>query len=210
MQLLDRPKVQMEPIVWDAVPRGNSATMPFRLSKQSRRTGNIIPYNLQGSVLMLTVKKDLFDGDSKQKAKAMDPQAEIEDIELYNKQLKDETAIDGMGDMIFRITVDCDDPTKGATAPLWVTSEDWGAKEVFHGMYGDDPKDGQMVFRIPKKMMFIDPGTYNFDIRILFKQDRTIGELHENPAYLLTYGTFEVYGSPNNRSTYQNFSKFGG
>lgn len=210
MHIVDRPKLPLEPIVWDSVPRGNSATMPFNLSRQNRHTGIITPYNLEGSILMLTVKKDEYDGDSVAKAKALDPKAKPETKEAYEKALRDDTAVEGMGDFVFRITVDCDDPSTGAIAPLWAVDSDldWGAKEVFHGMYGDDPKEGSMIFRIPKKCTFIDPGTYNFDVRIIFKQERVIGDLTENPAYLLTYGTFDIYGTPNNRATLQDYYNF--
>lgn len=210
MHIVDRPKLKLEPIVWDAVPRGNSATLPFSLARQNRKTGVITPYNLEGSILMLTVKSEMFDGDLKAKQKAYDPEAEDDDKALYKAMLQDKTAAEGLEDAVFRITVDCDDPTTGAIPPLWVSESDgWGEKEVFHGMYGDDPKEGKMIFRIPKTCTFVDPGKYNFDIRIIFKQERTIGDISENPSYLLTYGTFEIYGTPTNRGAAQKFYDFG-
>lgn len=210
MMIVDRPKLKLEPVTWDAIPRGNSATLPFSLSRQNRRTGVITPYNLQGSILTLTAKSELFDGDIKAKQKAYDPEAQPEDLEAYKNMLIDKTAAEGLENSVFRITVDCDDPTSGAIAPLWVSESDgWGEKEVFHGMYGDDPKEGAMIFRIPKTCTFIDPGTYYFDIRIIFKQERTIGDISENPSYLLTYGTFDIYGTPTNRAVVQKYYDFG-
>lgn len=209
MHIVDRPKLPLEPIIWDSVPRGNSATLPFNLSRQNRHTGIITPYNLEGTILMLTVKSDEYDGDLAAKAKAYDHSAKEEDKIAYEKMLRDETSAEGMGNYIFRVTIDCDDPSTGAIAPLWVSKSDgWGEKEVFHGMYGDDPKEGSVIFRIPKKCTFVDPGTYNFDIRIIFKQERVIGDISENPAYLLTYGTFDIYGTPNNRATLQGYYDF--
>lgn len=204
MHIVDRPKLPLEPIVWDSVPRGNSATMPFRLTKQNRHSGLVIPYNLTGAILMLTVKSDLYDGTTTDKHKT----DKIEDVVAYNKMLRDDTSVEGLGDFVFRVTIDCDDMTTGEIAPLWVTSKDWGAKEVFHGMYGEDARNGEVVFRIPKQMTFVDPGTYNFDIRIMFKQERRIGAIQENPAYLLCQGTFDIYGTPNNRSTTVGFMNF--
>lgn len=153
--------------------------------------GEYKPYNLNGSILMLTVKKKAYDGD--EYIRTSKPTT-------YWKQLRDVSSENGMDDAIFRITVDCDDPTAGEITPLWA-SEGNGFVEVFHGMYGANPELGEMTFRIPKKCTFIDPGSYYFDIRILQKQEQWVGRNSENPTYLLAFGYLDIYGTPNNRAT---------
>ena len=187
-----RHRPVIEPITYDAVARGTSFTLPFYLSRQNRLTGNITPYNLQGSILFLTVKDKEFDGDSTEKGKT--------NKDKYREMLRDETSVEGLDDFVFRVTVDCDNPTQGNIPPAWANGAN-GTKEVFHGMYGEDPKDGMCVFRIPKRMTFVDPGKYYFDIRIMHKAERTIGSLKENPTYILARGSFEIYGTPTNRAS---------
>lgn len=187
-----RHRPVIEPIMYDAVARGTSFTLPFYLSRQNRLTGNITPYNLQGSILFLTVKDKEFDGDSTEKGKT--------NKDKYREMLRDETSVEGLDDFVFRVTVDCDNPTQGNIPPAWANGAN-GTKEVFHGMYGEDPKDGMCVFRIPKRMTFVDPGKYYFDIRIMHKAERTIGSLKENPTYILARGSFDIYGTPTNRAS---------
>lgn len=187
-----RHRPSIEAIKYDSVARGTSLTVPFYLSRQNRLTGNITPYNLQGSILFLTVKDKEFDGDSTEKSKT--------NKDKYREMLRDESSVEGLDDFVFRVTVDCDNPTQGNIPPAWANGAN-GTKEVFHGMYGADPKDGMCVFRIPKRMTFVDPGKYYFDIRIMHKAERTIGSLKENPTYILARGSFEIYGTPTNRAS---------
>ena len=156
--------------------------------------GKNSPYDLSNSVLMLTAKKESYDGS--EKIRTTKPTT-------YWKQLRDVSAANGMDDSIFRITIDCDDKTAGEISPLWV-NEGAGFIEVFHGMYGADPTLGEAVFRIPKQATFVDPGSYYFDIRIMKKQNQQIGYQAENPTYLLAFGYLDVYGTPTNRGTVFN------
>ena len=185
----NRPPI--EPIKFDSVARGTSLAIPFTLSRQNKLTGNITPYNLKGSILFLTVKEKEYDGLLADKKKANNDD--------YKHMLKDESSVEGLDNFVFRITVDCDDLTSGKIAPLWVN--DNGFKEVFHGMYGEKPEDGMCIFRIPKRLTFVDPKEYFFDIRIMHKAERTIGSLSENPSYILVRGSFDIYGTPTNRTS---------
>lgn len=153
--------------------------------------GEYIPYNLQGCILMFTVKKKAYDADEYSRTSTPT---------TYWKQLRDVSSENGMDDSIFRITIDCDDPTAGEISPLWAR-EGNGFKEVFHGMYGADPKLGFTTFRIPKGCTFVDPGSYYFDIRIMLKSEQRIGDLLENTTYLQAFGYLDIYGTPNNRAT---------
>ena len=96
----------------------------------------------------------------------------------------------------FKITIDCDDSTNGLSGPS-DSSTVW--KDNYQGMYGQDPTSGKAIFRLTKKMTLINPGEYNFDIRMLEKEKSVIGQVTECRDWMPIFGSFEIQGTPGNR-----------
>lgn len=177
---------------YDAIARGTSTIIPYKVVRYNKATKEETPYDLRNCILMFTVKKEVYDGIATTRDELPT---------TYNEQIRDESSVIGLGyNDLFRVTIDCDDPTAGEIAPLWVNNGN-GMKEVFHGMYGADPTLGEVFFRIPKRCTFVDPGSYNFDIRIMHKEKQQIGALEENRTYLHVFGYLDIYGTPNNRGS---------
>ena len=193
----DKIKVEIaENICYFQAKRTFTSKDVFSLKEDNWESiGSYSPYDLSNKVLMFTVKKEQYDAKSYTRDTLPT---------TYNTEIRDESAVMGIEDSnIFRITIDCDNPTAGEISPLWVNNGN-GMKEVFHGMYGADPTLGETFFRIPKRCTFIDPGPYFFDIRVLHKKETYIGDLRENQAFLHVTGNLQIYGTPTNRASIFN------
>ena len=71
----------------------------------------------------------------------------------------------------------------------------------YQGMYGMDPAEGKVVFRITKKMTMIKPGIYYFDVRLMEKDSKQIGMIRECRDWAPIFGSLEIQGTPTNRAT---------
>lgn len=168
-------------IKYDAIARGTNDEIPVSFSRQDKDK-KITPYDLTGKLLVLTVKKNQCDGDSTKIS-------ELTDESAITSQLSE--------NYDFKITIDCDDPTEGTAGP----SDDSAVwKNNYQGMYGQDPKEGKAIFRLSKKMTFIAPGEYFFDVRIMDKSKTVIGQIVECKDWCPILGTFEIFGTPTNRT----------
>jgi hypothetical protein len=160
-------------ITYDTIVRGTNDYIPVQFTRKLS-DGTTSPYDLTGKLLVLTVKKKEYDDD------LQDATAEKSLIDNYN----------------FKITIDCDDSTNGLSGPS-DSSTVW--KDNYQGMYGQDPTSGKAIFRLTKKMTLIDPGEYNFDIRMLEKEKSVIGQVTECRDWMPIFGSFEIQGTPGNR-----------
>ena len=168
-------------IKYDSIVRGTNDQIPVSFSRKDSE-GNITPYDLTGKLLVFTAKKVQFDGD-KEKVD------ELKDFSAITSQLSE--------DYDLKITIDCDDESEGTQGPA--DDEDYW-KNNYQGMYGQDPTEGKAVFRLTKKMTMIKPGEYFFDIRIMDKSKSVIGQITECKDWCPVLGTFEIQGTPTNRT----------
>ena len=171
----------LKPIKYDTIIRGTNDVIPVSFSRKDSE-GNITPYDLTGKILVLTAKKKEYDGDK-------DKTDELDDYSAITSQLSE--------DYDFKITIDCDDETEGTQGPA-DDKEYW--KNNYQGMYGQDPTEGKAAFRLSKKMTFIQPGDYYFDIRIMDKSKTIIGQITECKDWCPVFGTFTIQGTPTNRT----------
>lgn len=210
---------------YDQIVRGTNDYIPITFMRQvwvDPETGTplsnsiYVPFDLSGRAVVLTVKKKEFDGVNSGKS-ASDPKLKND----WDEQLADEKAgNDGISDIdrtiqydkkgpwdrdyLFRITIDCDDPTEGAEGP---EDKRYFWQNNYQGMYGMDPKDGYAVFRLSKKMTMLKPGIYYFDIRLMEKMHKQIGMLTESRNWMPISGTFEIVGTPTNRTAVHDWIK---
>ena len=192
----------MNPIRWDTIPRGTSYFMPFELKRVNAHTQDEIPYDLTGCVAFFTCKKEPYDGI---KPKNWEDEDDPETIK-YLEELSDNSSAKGLKDKMFRITVDCDDPSSGEQGPQSLNPDFKGFTGSYHGMYGEDPRQGRIIFRMGKQHTMIDPGSYYWDVRIMRKNDLKIGTEIENPVYIYAFGQLDIQGTPTNRATAHNWS----
>ncbi len=212
----------LKAIAYDTIVRGTNDYIPVtfkRLVAVDPETGDPLPepeyrpFNLEGRVVMLTVKKKEYDGvsvaDQLNGKEAHDQKLIVQ----WKTQLKDESTppsdldrelneYTGPGpwdkDYLFRIFIDCDDPGEGADGP---NDDRYQWQNNYQGMYDMDPAEGSVVFRLTKKMTMIKPGTYYFDIRLMEKMHKQIGMISESRNWAPIFGTFEIQGTPTNRAT---------
>ena len=191
------PKV----IKYDTMIRGGNDYIPITFLRQvfvdpetgtplPDPEGEYVPFNLEGRAVVMTVKKKQYDGVNPYDELTGDPERDQKLINTWHAQLRDETAgNEGYSDLdkdlipagfnpwdkdyLFRITIDCDDPSEGASGPK---DERYIWQNNFQGMYGMDPADGKVVFRLSKKMTMLKPGDYYFDIRVMEKMHKQIGQ----------------------------------
>ena len=139
---------KLNTIKLEAHPRGDSGVIRWSWVKKGE-SGDLTPLSLVGYQAALTVKQQLYDMDE-----------------------DDERAAKGNDDVLFRITVDCDNPEE---------------------MHSIDPTLGQIMFEIPKKATWLIPGTYYMDIVVENKAS------HKTTTVMLA--TLEIQGHPTNRFT---------
>lgn len=215
---------------YDEIVRGTNDYIPVSFMRQvwvDPKTGEplpdykYVPFDLTGRAVVLTVKKKEFDGVSPVNDYNGKEEHDKKLKDAWDKQLVDETAgNDGVSDIdrtiqydtagpwdkdyLFRITIDCDDPSEGASGP---EDERYFWQNNYQGMYGQDPRDGYVVFRFSKKMTMMKPGTYYFDIRLMEKMHKQIGMLEECRNWMPISGTFELVGTPTNRTAIYDWIK---
>ena len=221
------PRKTIKALKYDTIVRGTNDYIPITFLRQvfvdpetgepldDQKNGKLVPFNLEGRAVMLTVKKKEYDGVS-----VVDQYngKEAHDAALkktWDSQLKDETAgNEGKSDIdrtiqhdqegpwnkdyLFRITIDCDDPTEGTSGP---DDERYIWQNNYQGMYGMDPSEGKVVFRLTKKMTMLKPGDYYFDIRLMEKMHKQIGMIRESRIWAPIFGQFTIQGTPTNRGT---------
>ena len=211
---------------YDQIVRGTNDYIPVTFMRQvwvDPETGTplsnsiYVPFDLSGRAVVLTVKRKEFDGvntngkrGSSESQKA-DWDAELLDEKAGNDGISDidrTIQYDKKGpwnkDYLFRITIDCDDPSEGAEGP---EDKRYFWQNNYQGMYGMDPKDGYAVFRLSKKMTMLKPGIYYFDIRLMEKMHKQIGMLTESRNWMPISGTFEIVGTPTNRTAVHDWIK---
>lgn len=200
------PRKTQKPVKYDTIVRGTNDYIPVTFQRQvwvDPETGDplsepiLVPFDLTGRLAIMTVKKKEYDGtyDSKDWQKElMDQSTPTSDID---RTLEDSPLSPWDQDYLWRITIDCDDPTEGAAGP---TDKKYHWENNYQGMYGMSPKEGRVVFRITKKMTMIKPGVYYFDVRIMEKMQKQIGMIRESRDWSPVLGTFEIQGTPTNRS----------
>lgn len=209
----------IKPITYDTIIRGTNDYMPVTFLRQvwvDPETGEeleepiYVPYDLTGRIAVLTVKSVAYDG--------LNPAAQLNGkeahdapiLEKWKSQLRDETGpINDVDrtlnptespwnrDFMFRVTVDCDDNTEGASGPK---DNRYQWQNNYQGMYGADPKEGRVVFRITKKMTMVRPGVYYFDVRLMEKDLKQIGMIRECRDWAPIFGQLEIQGTPTNRT----------
>lgn len=191
-------------IKYDTIQRGTNDYIPITLTRQvfvDPETGEpldepiMVPYDLTGKVLVLTVKKKEYDGLRNSKKW----QIELKDESTPESDI-DPTLIDPSPwekDYLFRVTIDCDDPTEGTEGP---EDDEYYWQNNYQGMYGLDPTQGRAVFRLSKKMTMVNPGPYNFDIRLMEKMHKKIGMVEESRNWVSAFGVLEIQGTPTNRT----------
>lgn len=208
-------------INYDVITRGTNDYIPVTFLREvavDPETGaalpepKYVPFNLEGRVLVLTVKAKQWDGtnpigdlngkeehDKKLKAQW---QQELKDestptVDL-DRSLNEYTAKGPWDkDYLFRILIDCDDPGEGAQGSA---DDRYQWQNNYQGMYDMDPAEGRAVFRLTKKMTMIKPGVYYFDIRMMEKMHKQIGMIRESRDFAPILGTFEIQGTPTNRT----------
>jgi len=214
----------LKQIKYDTLVRGTNDFIPVTFLRQvfvdpetgkpleDQDNGEYVPFNLEGRVVMMTVKKAEYDGVNPADSLNGDESHDEPYITQWRTELKDEstplTDIDRSiqrdpkgpwdKDYLFRIFIDCDDPGEGTQGP---TDDRYQWQNNYQGMYGMDPADGKVVFRITKKMTMIPPGTYNFDIRMMEKMHKQIGMIRESRIFAPIFGCFDIQGTPTNRGT---------
>lgn len=212
----------LKTINYDVITRGTNDYIPVTFLREvavDPETGaalpepEYVPYNLEGRVVMLTVKSKQWDGTNPVNdyngKEEHDKKLKLQ----WQKELKDETTPDndldrslneytGEGpwdkDYLFRIFIDCDDPGEGASGPV---DDRYQWQNNYQGMYDMDPAEGRVVFRLTKKMTMIKPGTYYFDIRLMEKMHKQIGMIRESRDWAPILGMLEIQGTPTNRAT---------
>lgn len=132
----------------DAHPRGDSGILRWSWVKRES-DGTDTPISLVGYKAALTVKAPVWDTDE-----------------------NDLSAVKGYNDTLWKVDVDCDDPTQ---------------------MHGIDPTLGMILFAMPKQANWITPGTYSIDIVVENKTS------HRTTTCMV--GTIEIQGHPTNRLT---------
>lgn len=200
------PRKTQKPVKYDTIVRGTNDYIPVTFQRQvwvDPETGDplsepiFVPFDLTGRLAIMTVKAKEYDGLHT----SNDWQIELKDESTPPSNI-DRTIENGPlspwdGDWLWRITIDCDDPTEGAEGPV---DKKYHWENNYQGMYGMNPKEGRVVFRITKKMTMVKPGTYYFDVRIMEKMQKQIGMVRESRDWAPIIGTFEIQGTPTNRS----------
>lgn len=90
----------------------------------------------------------------------------------WDEEADDSSAAEGYNGVKWRVDVDCDNSTQ---------------------MHGIDPREGMILFEMPKQANWIEPGTYNLDIVVENKTS------HRTTTVVL--GTIDIQGHPTNRLT---------
>ena len=103
----------------DSHPRGDSGVLRWSWVKKES-DGTTRALSLVGYKAALTVKSP-----------------------VYDDSVDDSTAASGYNNVLWKIDVDCDNPTQ---------------------MHGIDPANGMILFAMPKQANWVEPGTYNIDI----------------------------------------------
>lgn len=212
-------------IKWDTIVRGTNDYLPVTFNRQvfvdpetgkpveDQTNGIIVPFNLENRAVVLTVKKSQYDGVNPYDDLNGDVEHDAPFIKNWQEELKDNLAgnegnsdinraiqLDKTGpwnkDYLFRIIIDCDDPTDGANGP---TDERYIWQNNYQGMYGMKPQDGKVVFRFTKKMTMMKPGDYYFDVRLMEKEHKQIGMLRESRDWAPILGMLTIEGTPTNR-----------
>lgn len=212
----------LKTISYDTITRGTNDFIPVTFMREvsvDPETGaplpepKYVPFNLEGRVVMLTVKAKQWDGSTPVNEyngkEEHDKRLKLQ----WQKELKDESGPDndldrdlneytGPGpwnkDYLFRVFIDCDDPGEGAQGPV---DDRYQWQNNYQGMYDMDPAEGKVVFRLTKKMTMIKPGTYYFDIRLMEKMHKQIGMIRESRDFAPILGQLEIQGTPTNRAT---------
>lgn len=210
----------LKSIIYDVIQRGTNDFIPVTFMRQVEvdpSTGEqldepqLVPLNLENRAVLLTVKPKEYDGvnpTDKFNGKEAHDRALIEQ---WKKELQDQsTQISDLDrglnpmpgpwetDYLFRILIDCDDPTEGEAGPV---DNRYNWQNNYQGMYGMDPAEGKVVFRITKKMTMIKPGIYYFDVRLMEKDSKQIGMIRECRDWAPIFGSLEIQGTPTNRAT---------
>lgn len=211
----------LKTITYDTITRGTNDFIPVTFMREvavDPETGaalpepTYVPFNLEGRVVVLTVKSKQWDG-SNPVADLNGKEAHDEKlIAAWQKELKDESTptndldrslneytAEGPWDKdyLFRILIDCDNPGEG-TAGGADGRYQW--QNNYQGMYDMDPAEGKVVFRLTKKMTMIKPGTYYFDVRMMEKMHKQIGMIRESRDFAPILGMLEIQGTPTNRT----------
>lgn len=211
---------------YDSIIRGTNDFIPVTFMRQvsvDPSTGEpldeptMVPFDLTGRVAVLTVKQKEWDGSNPASRLNGKPAHDEPLLMAWKKELMDrstpETDFDRSinpapgpwgEDYLFRIFIDCDDPSEGAAGPQGDNRYDW--QNNYQGMYNinkDTPMDptlGQVIFRLTKKMTMIKPGTYSFDIRLMEKMKKQIGMIRECRNWAPIFGMLDIQGTPTNRT----------
>lgn len=216
------PRKPLKLIKYDTITRGTNDFIPVTFMREvavDPATGDpleeptLVPFNLEGRVVMMTVKAADWDGTNPINELNGKEEHDTKLLVQWQTELKDESTptndldrslneYTGAGpwdkDYLFRIFIDCDDPGEGAEG-----SKDnrYQWQNNYQGMYDMDPKEGRVVFRLTKKMTMIKPGTYYFDIRLMEKMHKQIGMISESRDFAPIFGQLDIQGTPTNRAT---------
>lgn len=201
------PRKALKPLKYDTMVRGTNDYIPVTFLREvavDPETGTpleepiYVPFDLTGRAVMLTIKKKEYDGVHGDK-KQID---QLQDVSDPESDIDRSIQWDPVGrwdkDYLFRITIDCDDPGEGATHPV---DNRYQWQNNYQGMYGMDPAEGKVVFRITKKMTMVKPGLYYFDVRVMEKMHKQIGMIRESRDWAPIFGMLEIQGTPTNRAT---------
>lgn len=210
----------LKSFVYDVIQRGTNDFIPVTFLREvsvDPETGvalpkpEMVPLNLEGRVVMLTVKQKEWDGSNPVDRLNGREAHDAPLIAQWKKELKDEsTPVTDFDrelqpapgpwdeDYLFRVFIDCDDPGEGAQGPIDGRYQ-W--QNNYQGMYDMDPAEGRVVFRLTKKMTMIKPGTYYFDVRLMEKMEKQIGMIRECRDWAPILGELEIQGTPTNRAT---------
>lgn len=207
---------------YDTITRGTNDFIPVTFLREvsvDPKTGEpleepmMVPFDLQGRVVMMTVKAKEWDGTNPIDQLNGKEEHDRPFLVQWRKELKDESTptndldrslneytAEGPWDKdyLFRIFVDCDDPSEGAEGPV---DDRYQWQNNYQGMYDMDPAEGRVVFRLTKKMTMIKPGLYFFDVRIMEKMHKQIGMIRESRDFAPLFGQLEIQGTPTNRAT---------
>lgn len=195
---------------YDVIVRGTNDYIPVKIQRQDSLTGQITPRDLTGMIAILTVKPKQYDGV--RPTLTGKPTKDDQLIADWHAELSDESSslTDMTGwerDALWRITVDCDDPSEGLEGPkgdytpqLIASQPVWSNN--YQGMYGKDPKEGEVIFRLSKKMTMVRPGTYFADVRLMEKRKSAIGEIVECRDWMPVMFEIPIVGSPTNRTQF--------
>lgn len=212
-------------VKWDTIVRGTNDYLPVTFLRQvfvdpetgkpveDQTNGITVPFNLENRVVIMTVKKSQYDGVNPVDDLNGDVEHDAPFIKAWQNELKDLTAgNEGYSDIdrdiqrdktgpwnkdyLFRIIIDCDDPSEGRYGP---EDERYIWQNNYQGMYGMKPQDGKVVFRFSKKMTMMKPGDYYFDVRMMEKDPKQIGMLRECRDWAPIIGQLTIEGTPTNR-----------